>query len=216
MTRYTRAPAYVPTRAIIDIGSNTVRLVIYGGPARAPEVLHNEKVTARLGKGVAENGKLGQRAMSTALASLARYRTLLELKGIAEVDVVATAAARDAVNGPEFLAQIRALGLTPRLLSGEEEAITSAHGVIGAFPRAQGVVGDLGGGSVELGFFAVYTLTANILNISVVVGKINEASKLHAVAQRDACGINRSVCPEVCPLRDGGWLHGHHTRHLRE
>lgn len=150
MTRYTRAPAYVPTRAIIDIGSNTVRLVIYGGPARAPEVLHNEKVTARLGKGVAENGKLGQRAMSTALASLARYRTLLDLKGIAEVDVVATAAARDAVNGPDFLAQIRALGLTPRLLSGEEEAITSAHGVIGAFPRAQGVVGDLGGGSLEL------------------------------------------------------------------
>ena len=65
--------------------------------------------------------------MSTALASLARYRTLLDLKGIAEVDVVATAAARDAVNGPEFLAQIRALGLTPRLLSGEEEAALIAH-----------------------------------------------------------------------------------------
>ncbi|WP_421838456.1 exopolyphosphatase [Novosphingobium sp.] len=150
MTRFTRNSAYVPTRAIIDIGSNTVRLVIYGGPARAPDVLHNEKVTARLGKGVAENGKLGQRAMGAALASLARYRTLLDLKGITEVDVVATAAARDAVNGPQFLDQIRALGLSPRLLSGEEEAITSAHGVMGAFPGAQGVVGDLGGGSLEL------------------------------------------------------------------
>ena len=53
-------------RAIIDIGSNTVRLVIYGGPVRAPEVLHNEKVTARLGKGVAENGLLGQRASAAA------------------------------------------------------------------------------------------------------------------------------------------------------
>jgi exopolyphosphatase/guanosine-5'-triphosphate,3'-diphosphate pyrophosphatase len=70
MTRSTRASAYVPTKAIIDIGSNTVRLVIYGGPARAPDVLHNEKVTARLGKSVAENGKLGQRAMGNALASL--------------------------------------------------------------------------------------------------------------------------------------------------
>lgn len=150
MTRITRASAYVPTQAIIDIGSNTVRLVIYGGPARAPDVLHNEKVTARLGKGVAENGKLGGRAAAAALASLARYRTLLDLKGIRAVDVVATAAVRDAVNGQDFLEQIRALGLTPRLLSGEEEAVTSAHGVIGAFPGADGVVGDLGGGSLEL------------------------------------------------------------------
>lgn len=150
MTRFTRTSAYVPTRAIVDIGSNTVRLVIYGGPTRAPDVLHNEKVTARLGKGVAENGKLGQRASAAALASLARYRTLLDLKGITEVDVVATAAVRDAVNGAQFLDQIRALGLSPRLLSGEEEAITSAHGVIGAFPNARGVVGDLGGGSLEL------------------------------------------------------------------
>lgn len=150
MTRFTRASAYVPTRAIIDIGSNTVRLVIYGGPARAPEVLHNEKVTARLGKGVAENGKLGPRASAAALASLARYRTLLDLKGITDVDIVATAAVRDAVNGAAFLDQIRALGLVPRLLSGEEEAVTSAHGVIGAFPQAHGVVGDLGGGSLEL------------------------------------------------------------------
>ena len=149
MTRLSRPSAYVPTRAIIDIGSNTVRLVIYGGPARAPDVLHNEKVTARLGKGVAENGKLGQRASAAALASLARYRTLLDLKGITDVDVVATAAVRDAANGEAFLERIRALGLTPRLLSGEEEAITSAHGVIGAFSAARGVVGDLGGGSLE-------------------------------------------------------------------
>ena len=150
MTKITRSSAYIPTRAIIDIGSNTVRLVIYGGPARAPDVLHNEKITARLGKGVAENGKLGGRAKAAALASLARYRTLLDLKGISEVDVVATAAARDAANGPAFLDQIRALGLSPRLLSGEDEAVTSAHGVIGAFPGATGIVGDLGGGSLEL------------------------------------------------------------------
>ena len=150
MTRTARTSAYTPTRAIIDIGSNTVRLVIYGGPARAPDVLHNEKITARLGKGVAENGKLGARATAAALASLARYRTLLDLKGITHVDVVATAAARDAENGPAFLAQIKALGLVPRLLTGEEEAVTSAHGVLGAFPAAAGVVGDLGGGSLEL------------------------------------------------------------------
>ena len=89
---------------------------------------------------MAENGKLGARATAAALASLARYRTLLDLKGITAIDVVATAAARDAANGPEFLQKIRALGLLPRLLSGEEEAVTSAHGVIGAFPAAVGIV----------------------------------------------------------------------------
>jgi len=137
-------------RAIIDIGSNTVRLVIYGGPVRAPAVLHNEKVTARLGKGVAENGLLGERAMQTVLAALARYRVLLQLKGVDRVDVVATAAVRDAANGSAFLEKVAALGFAPRLLSGEQEAVTSAHGVLGAFPGATGVVGDLGGGSLEL------------------------------------------------------------------
>ncbi len=150
MPRYDSSSPHKPTRAIIDIGSNTVRLVIYGGPIRAPEILHNEKITARLGKGVAETGMLAERAMAAALSSLARYRTLLELERIRQVDVVATAAVRDAANGPEFLRQVRDLGLDPRLLSGEDEAITSAHGVMGAFPGARGVVGDLGGGSLEL------------------------------------------------------------------
>jgi len=137
-------------RAIIDIGSNTVRLVIYGGPVRAPEVLHNEKVTARLGKAVAETGLLGRRASATALAALARYRALLSLRGVDRVDVVATAAVRDAANGQAFLEKVAAMGFAPRLLSGEQEAVTSAHGVLGAFPGARGIVGDLGGGSLEL------------------------------------------------------------------
>lgn len=139
-----------PMRAIIDIGSNTVRLVVYGGPMRAPTVLHNEKVTARLGKGVAESGLLGERASNTALAALARYHLLLQLKGVGHVDIVATAAVRDAANGPAFLARVTEMGFAPRLLTGEQEAVTSAHGVLGAFPGAFGVVGDLGGGSLEL------------------------------------------------------------------
>jgi exopolyphosphatase/guanosine-5'-triphosphate,3'-diphosphate pyrophosphatase len=137
-------------RAIIDIGSNTVRMVIYGGPQRAPAVLFNEKVTARLGRGVAESGKLSGKGMATALAALARFARLLELRGVTDVDTVATAAARDARNGPEFIAQVAALGLSPRLLSGEQEAEASARGVLSAFPGAAGVVADLGGGSLEL------------------------------------------------------------------
>jgi exopolyphosphatase/guanosine-5'-triphosphate,3'-diphosphate pyrophosphatase len=137
-------------RAIIDIGSNTVRLVIFGGPLRVPVTLYNEKVTARLGRGVAENGALSAKSMRAAMASLRRYATLLRLRGVQDVECVATAAVRDATNGAAFLARIAELGLSPRLLSGEQEALTGAKGVLAAFPGAQGVVADLGGGSLEL------------------------------------------------------------------
>jgi exopolyphosphatase/guanosine-5'-triphosphate,3'-diphosphate pyrophosphatase len=137
-------------QAVIDIGSNTVRLVIYGGPSRAPVVLLNEKVSARLGKGVAENGRLSPKAAAAALAALRRYAALTRVMGFATVQTVATAAVRDASNGADFLAEVAKLGLKPRLLSGEEEALTSALGVIGAFPQGRGVVADLGGGSLEL------------------------------------------------------------------
>lgn len=137
-------------RAIIDIGSNTVRLVVYGGPRRAPTVLLNEKVAPRLGREVAKSGVISDRSMQMALAALRRYVTLLTLMDVTDVQTVATAAARDAENGQVFLAEVEKLGLTPRLLSGQEEAKTSAMGVIGAFPGAAGVAGDLGGGSLEL------------------------------------------------------------------
>ena len=137
-------------RAVIDIGSNTVRMVIYGGPPRAPRILFNEKVTARLGRGVVENGKLSGKSSGVAMATLARFVGLIKLQGVRQVDTVATAAVRDAANGGQFLAAVQAIGLEPRLLTGEEEALTSAMGVIGAFPHARGVVADLGGGSLEL------------------------------------------------------------------
>jgi len=139
-----------PERAIIDIGSNTVRLVIYGGAMRAPAVLLNEKVTAKLGREIAATGRLADEAMALALRGLRRFALLLDDLGIADVETVATAAVRDAANGPAFAEQLRSVGLEPRVISGEEEALLSAHGVIGAFPAARGVVADLGGGSLEL------------------------------------------------------------------
>ncbi|WP_395327617.1 Ppx/GppA family phosphatase [Novosphingobium sp. BL-8H] len=137
-------------RAIIDIGSNTVRLVIYNGPPRAPVVVLNEKVSARLGRDLGKTGAIAEKAMRSALVTLARFAGLLRLFEVKNVECVATAAARDASNGPEFLDAVRALGLHPRLLTGEEEARASATGVIAAFPGARGVAADLGGGSLEL------------------------------------------------------------------
>lgn len=139
-----------PERAIIDIGSNTVRLVIYGGAMRAPIVLLNEKVTAKLGRDIAATGRLADEAMELALRGLARFVLLIEDLEVADVEVVATAAVRDATNGPEFVAALRDMGLDPRVISGEEEATLSAYGVIGAFAQARGIVADLGGGSLEL------------------------------------------------------------------
>ncbi len=137
-------------RAVIDIGSNTVRLVVYSGSRRTPSVWLNEKVTAKLGRDLAETGRLPDKSMALALSGLARFAAILRDLEIGDVQCVATAAVRDAKNGPEFLDEVRALGLEPRLLSGEEEANISAMGVIGAFPGARGVVADLGGGSLEL------------------------------------------------------------------
>lgn len=136
-------------QAVIDIGSNTVRLVIFGGAPRAPTVLFNEKVVARLGHDIAETGLLAEDAMEMALSGLARYALLLRDLGIRDVNVVATAAVRNSRNGIAFLDQVSALGLSPRLLSGEEEARISAMGVVGAFPGLDAVVADLGGGSIE-------------------------------------------------------------------
>ena len=137
-------------RAIIDIGSNTVRLVVYNGPPRAPVTIHNEKVNARLGRDLGKTGAIPEKALRLALGALERYAALLRLLDVGNVECVATAAARDATNGPQFVAAVRALGLSPRLLTGEQEARASASGVLAAFPGAKGVAADIGGGSLEL------------------------------------------------------------------
>lgn len=135
---------------IIDIGSNSVRFVAYAGTPRVPSILFNEKLTAALGKGVARDGMLDAKAVANTLQALARFRQLGREMGLRKIHTVATAAVRDARNGPEFLKAVAALGLKPRLLSGEEEAELSGLGVISAIPRANGIVADLGGGSLEL------------------------------------------------------------------
>ena len=135
---------------IVDIGSNSVRFVAYGGAARVPSVLFNEKVMAALGRGLAKDGKLDEAAMDRTLEALGRFRRIAGEMGLKKLHSVATAAVRDASNGPQFLKKIAALGLKTRLLPGDEEAQLSGLGVISAIPRANGVVADLGGGSLEL------------------------------------------------------------------
>ena len=135
---------------IIDIGSNSIRLVVYDGPARIPSILFNEKVMAGLGRGVAARGAIDADASERALVALARFRRLAAQMQVTTLRTVATAAVRDASNGPAFLARLKDSGLDVELLSGEEEAAMAGYGVLAAFPDADGIVGDLGGGSLEL------------------------------------------------------------------
>ncbi len=136
--------------AIIDIGSNSVRLVVYAGPARAPTPVFNEKLMVGLGSGLATSGAIEPKPFRRAIAGLTRFKALTEAMGIADLRCVATAAVRDASNGAEFLADARAIGLDIMLLSGRDEARASGYGVISAIPDADGIVADLGGGSLEL------------------------------------------------------------------
>ena len=135
---------------IIDIGSNSVRFVAYGGTPRVPSHLFNEKVTAALGRSIERDGALDAESSERALAAIARFRQLARDMGLKTVHTVATAAVREASNGAAFLKQVAALGLRPRILPGNEEAELSGLGVLSAIPDARGVVADLGGGSLEL------------------------------------------------------------------
>ncbi len=139
-----------PFAAIIDIGSNSVRLVVYGGPRRAPAVLFNEKVLAGLGNGLAEGSALSDTAMAKALVALRRYHSLITHMAVVDVLTVATAAVREASNARHFLAEIARIGLEVEVLSGDQEACGAGYGVLSAIPDADGIVGDLGGGSLEL------------------------------------------------------------------
>ena len=140
-----------PPIAVIDIGSNSVRLVIYEGLTRSPTPLFNEKVLAGLGREVQSTGLLAPDAVEKALSALRRFRALCDTSGVKRMWCVATAACRDAENGPEFIAAAeRICRKHIAVLSGREEATLSALGVMSGLYRPDGIVGDLGGGSLEL------------------------------------------------------------------
>lgn len=145
------SPEHAKARtAIIDIGSNSVRLVVYDGPRRIPFILFNEKVMAGLGASLGRTGRIEPEAMERGLRAVGRFVHLCREMGVQDIRCVATAAVREASNGEEFIRRARAMGLNVELLSGAQEAIAAGYGVLSGIPQADGVVGDLGGGSLEL------------------------------------------------------------------
>ena len=146
-----RAPGKGERIAVIDIGSNSIRLVIFDKAARVLQQVFNEKVMCGLGRGFDETGRLNAEGVVQALENLPRFAAVARAMGANRIEGFATAAAREASDGPAFLAEVEArCGFSVRLLSGNEEARLSALGVVSGITEADGLVGDLGGGSLEL------------------------------------------------------------------
>lgn len=137
--------------AVIDIGSNSIRLVVYEGRDRATLPIYNEKVLCGLGRDLARTGTLHAEGVARALENLVRFRHVLQGIGVQYADALATAAVRDAADGKAFAQAVtERCGLNLIVVSGAEEARLSALGVLAGTPAADGVMGDLGGGSLEL------------------------------------------------------------------
>jgi exopolyphosphatase/guanosine-5'-triphosphate,3'-diphosphate pyrophosphatase len=137
--------------AVIDIGSNSVRLVVYEAMARSLITIFNEKALCGLGREVQSTGLLAPDAITKALTSLRRFRALCKVMKVGRVHAIATAACRDASNGPHFIAKAeRICGTRIAILTGPREARLSALGVVSGIHKPDGIVGDLGGGSLEL------------------------------------------------------------------
>ena len=137
--------------AVIDVGSNSVRLVLYRLEGRAIWTVYNEKVLAGLGRDLAVTGRLSPDGAAAAIDALTRFRVLIEAARPDSVFTVATAAVREAADGPAFCRRVKErTGVDLRVLTGEEEARYAALGVLAGLPYATGLVGDLGGASLEL------------------------------------------------------------------
>ena len=182
-----------PRTAIIDIGSNSIRLVVYQGPARLPAILFNEKVMAGLGRGLAATGAIEAGSLKKARVALARFAAVSRAMEVESLRTVATAAVRDASNGRELIDEADRLGLQVEILSGEQEASGAGQGVLSGIPGADGIVGDLGGGSLEL--------------VRVSQGRLGERVSfplgvLRIAALREKDGLERHVAKLV---RGAGW-----------
>jgi len=129
-----------------------VRLVVFEGRGRNPIAIFNEKAVLRLGRGLATTGRLHEAGVAQGLRVMTRYNAIARAMGADPFEVLATAAVRDASNGPEFVAALEARmpGVPIRVLSGEQEAALSSAGVLCGIPEANGILADIGGGSLEV------------------------------------------------------------------
>ncbi len=181
--------------AIVDLGSNSVRLVVFEGLGRNPVAIFNEKAVLRLGRGLQTTGRLNEAGVALALRVMVRYNAIARAMGADPFEVLATAAVRDAANGPEFVASLQARmpGVPIRVLSGQEEAALSCAGVLCGIPGADGIVADIGGGSLELvrieGGQARYAASLGLGVIRLSDRAEGDLDRARMVAEGDLAGV---------------------------
>ncbi len=184
-----------PRSAVVDLGSNSVRLVVFEGQSRNPVTIFNEKAVVRLGRGLENTGLLNPDGVEQAVLLMRRFHAVARGMGAAPFEVLATAAVRDASNGPAFVERLRALmpGVPIRILSGEEEADYAATGVLCGLPNADGVVADIGGGSLELVRLRrgvkgqAQTLRLGVIRLSDRAG--GDLVQARALVEQDLAGV---------------------------
>jgi exopolyphosphatase/guanosine-5'-triphosphate,3'-diphosphate pyrophosphatase len=196
--------------AVIDIGSNSVRMVLYRLEGRAIWTVFNEKVLAGLGRDLPATGRLSPAGVEMAMTALRRFAAVLEGVRPAYTFVAATAAVREAEDGPDFCDRVAAVtGLKVRVLTGEEEAKYAALGVMAGDPRSQGVAADMGGSSLELirvgGGSTTSGVTLPLGPFSLADPKGFDAARLRAlIAKRLKPAAERFSTDELHAV-GGGW-----------
>ena len=198
--------------AVIDIGSNSVRLVVYDHLGRAPLPRFNEKSLCGLGDGLAETNELSKEAIKLTLHALRRYTAVAEAMGVSRIDIIATEAVRRAKNGPFLVNAIQEeTGLKTHVLSGQEEARFAALGVISGFHRPKGLVGDLGGGSLDLAQVIIDRVGDQRASLPIGALPITEAmAEDSAAAKRHIDDLLSVELPSLLPFPTfyavgGGW-----------
>jgi len=182
--------------AVVDLGSNSVRLVVFEGQGRNPVAIFNEKAVLRLGRGLQQTGRLHAEGVAQALDVMQRYAAIARAMAATPFEVLATAAVRDAQNGPDFVAALQASlpGIAIRVLSGEQEAAFSAAGLLCGIPEADGILADIGGGSLEVvhlragEIVAARTLPLGVLRLSDRAG--GDIVRARAIAEEAMEGVD--------------------------
>ena len=202
-----------PRCAVVDLGSNSVRLVVFEGLDRNPTSIFNEKAVLRLGRGLQDTGRLNAEGVTQALTVMARYAAIARAMKAEPFEVLATAAVRDAANGAAFVADLEARmpGVPIRILSGEQEAAFSADGLLCGMPGADGLLADIGGGSLELVRLdrgvrgAALTLPLGVIRLADRAG--GDLDRARALADKDldtAAGLDM-VAGRDLYLVGGAW-----------
>jgi exopolyphosphatase/guanosine-5'-triphosphate,3'-diphosphate pyrophosphatase len=206
-------PATLPRYGVVDLGSNSVRLVVYEGQTRNPTVIFNEKAVLRLGQGLQETGLLNEEAVVLAQRVMHRYHAVARAMHADPFEVLATAAVRDARNGAAFVDSLRARmpGVPIRVLTGIEEAEMSAEGVLCGIPEADGLLADIGGGSLELvrvgqgGRGASSTTRLGVIRLSERAGRdLNRAREIAEADLREVAWLPEIAGRDLYPV-GGAW-----------